>query len=492
MSRNELRDIVQDNLKVKVDNPTVSYGWLGNTAGVVDIPGPYGWVWVRMIDGSLQKAYDVITPHKVGYPVKCGYDPYVNNGLLKVLEAWIAPQANGSVPTSPAVVPHHASHEWLNSNGGGDVVLVRMRAFMPLRPEVVPPFGIYIEPDLQFINGVWTAVGGSTIDLSSYVPGYTSGSALQERFVLIYMDSTSGSIVAASGSTVTSGSLTMNMVPTFTASQFPICIVHLYTTQAKINEAIVPGTDLADVRWGMFRASGSATSSGGMVASGSVTDGHLAVWNGTSGSSLKDGGTPSSSSYSATAPIHVSGSVISHDTTTVVSGSYTNLNATIDEFGHITAASNGTSGSGGGSGIYPQRATMWHDELLVISGGSYSTYYRSGQFHGFNTEPDSASNGDTFTNGFIASSGSYTLSTLGVAYSDGGKLDWYVDNTLVSSGLDFHGSGLVLNVKYSNSIYIPTSGRHVLKGVTNGTNASGYNIRLTSYWLSPATDTTSV
>ena len=213
MSRNELRDIVQDNLKVKVDNPTVSYGWLGNTAGVVDIPGPYGWVWVRMIDGSLQKAYDVITPHKVGYPVKCGYDPYVNNGLLKVLEAWIAPQANGSVPTSPAVVPHHASHEWLNSNGGGDVVLVRMRAFMPLRPEVVPPFGIYIEPDLQFINGVWTAVGGSTIDLSSYVPGYTSGSALQERFVLIYLDSTSGSIVAASGSIVTSGSRLYFSVP---------------------------------------------------------------------------------------------------------------------------------------------------------------------------------------------------------------------------------------------------------------------------------------
>ena len=436
MSRNELRDIVQDNLKGKVDNPTVSYGWLGNGAGVVDIPGPYGWVWVRMIDGSLQKAYDVITPHKVGYPVKCGYDPYVNNGLLKVLEAWIAPQANGSVPTSPAVVPHHASHEWLNSNGGGDVVLVRMRAFMPLRPEVVPPFGIYIEPDLQFINGVWTAVGGSTIDLSSYVPGYTSGSALQERFVLIYLDSTSGSIVAASGSIVTSGSLTMNMVPTFTASQFPICIVHLYTAQSQIHEALVPGTDLADVRWGMFRSSGSATS-GGISASGSVVDGHLAVWDGASGLSLKDGGT-----------------------------------------------------GGTGTAIYPQRATMWQDEAIVISGAAMTAQPNNGQYYNITVNQSSPANGDAFTNSFILAAGTYTFSVLGTTSGIRGKLDWYIDNTLVVSGQDWAGGGGIAVL--TASVTVSGNGRHVLKGVINGTSTGSYYYQLTKYWLAPATDTTSV
>jgi hypothetical protein len=326
MSRNPLRDIVQENLRSKVNQPNICYGTLGNAAGVVDIPGPYGWVWVTMTDGSEQKAYDVNTPHKLGYPVKCGYDPYIKNGLLKVLDTWDMPQSVSTASSNNPVAPHHASHEWLNSNGGGDVVYVRMRQFMPLRPTVIAPFGIYIEPDLQNINGVWQSVGGSTIDLSGYVPAYASGSIIQECFVLITINSASGSIVATSGSVAAAGSLTMNMVPTYASTEYPICIVHLYSCQTQITEALVPGTDLADVRWGMFKNSSKVDIKIDSVYIGSAK------------------------------------------TVNLISGTNITLSGSVVSDGQVNITVNAGGSGSSGSSVYPQRATMWHDEANVTVG----------------------------------------------------------------------------------------------------------------------------
>jgi hypothetical protein len=53
--------------------------------------------------------------------------------------------------------------------------------------------------------------------------------------------------------------------------------------------------------------------------------------------------------YSGSAPINISGSTISHNTTSVVPGNYLSANITVDDKGHITSASSGASASSVGA-----------------------------------------------------------------------------------------------------------------------------------------------
>jgi len=64
----------------------------------------------------------------------------------------------------------------------------------------------------------------------------------------------------------------------------------------------------------------------------------------TSGSIVSDG-----TSYSGSALITISGSKISHNTSTAVSGNYLAANVTIDDYGHITTIANGASASSVGA-----------------------------------------------------------------------------------------------------------------------------------------------
>ena len=142
---------------------------------------------------------------------------------------------------------------------------------------------------------------------------------------------------------------------------------------------------------------------------------------------------------------------------------------------------------------YPTRATMWHQEAIIVTGNALSFSLNTSQtFNGWWVQSTPA-DGNKFTNGFFLKGGSgYTLYLFGVTGSDCGKIDWKIDGTSVATGQDWYSSSLTLKVtKTITSLTISGDGFHVLEGTVNGKNASSSNyfIPLDYYWFSLSTDT---
>lgn len=143
---------------------------------------------------------------------------------------------------------------------------------------------------------------------------------------------------------------------------------------------------------------------------------------------------------------------------------------------------------------YPRHATMWHDEATIVSGGGLTSlslapapYNIPGQFYNLVTYQSSIANGDSFAQDFMLDAGDYNFKVLGGQNQYGGKLDWYLDDGIIafSSGMDWYNAAETVNVIKTGSLTIPTGGRHRLKGVVNGHNASSgaYFVPLVKYWL---------
>ncbi len=173
---------------------------------------------------------------------------------------------------------------------------------------------------------------------------------------------------------------------------------------------------------------------------------------------------------------------------------YANCTALETVNGLLTCGTD-AEGSGGGSAsgnVVPSRATMWHDESKVITGGSLSQdssnvgsqAYQQAMFQ------STCTNSDSFTNGFLLKAGTYTFSVLGIPSSNRGIIDWYIDGVLAVSQQDWYAAAANFNTPKTASVTVSSSGYHVLKGVVNGKNASAssYCMVLTKMWFSPATD----
>jgi hypothetical protein len=283
MPFNPLRPFVQKALSGKEPAHKFWYGTMGikgSTTGDVTVPGRPGWVYVTLADGLVVEARNVIAPNRQNYRVVVGYDPQQpNKNQLNILgqrNGTIADETENMAYMTPN---HHASHEFLNPDGGDDVVWVQKRQIAPLRPMAIYPFGIYIEKDVQVINSTWQQVGGTSVDLTTlqHTCMYSSGSAGDSRMVLITLNLTSGSIVMTAGTIRPLGTLTGADIPAVPAGQLPICAVRLYVGQVAINEAFT-GTDIIDLRLALSSASGG---SGTLTGSGSPRQ--VAIWNATTG-----------------------------------------------------------------------------------------------------------------------------------------------------------------------------------------------------------------
>jgi hypothetical protein len=136
--------------------------------------------------------------------------------------------------------------------------------------------------------------------------------------------------------------------------------------------------------------------------------------------------------------------------------------------------------------ITATRATMWHDEAFVLSGGAIAIFAPSvNQDYGRAGQSPSV-NGDTFTQSLMLKAGTYNFYVLGETASDRGLLDWYIDGVNFATGQDWYSAGTTVNViKSALAITVTGTGRHVLKGVVNGKNgaSSGFAVLLAKYWI---------
>lgn len=147
-----------------------------------------------------------------------------------------------------------------------------------------------------------------------------------------------------------------------------------------------------------------------------------------------------------------------------------------------------------GTVIYPQHASLWHDESHVVTGGDLVTVALSdapfsipNAFYNTVTYQDSFSDGDSFGQPLLLDAGEYTFYALGARNTAHGLIDWYLDDSLTPfiSGQDWYNSSPEANVTQSGALTLPTAGLHTITGVLNGKNPSSlaYAMALAKFWF---------
>lgn len=140
------------------------------------------------------------------------------------------------------------------------------------------------------------------------------------------------------------------------------------------------------------------------------------------------------------------------------------------------------------NGSMTKAPVMWHDQSLVIVGANITYAQDGGQAFNFVAYQDTGANADEWENGFVCQSGTYSIKILSSKDGSRGILDVYIDDVLISAGIDFYDAGTLNNEINTISSVVITDGYHTFKGIVNGKNgsSSGYNIAITKIWLVPA------
>jgi hypothetical protein len=137
---------------------------------------------------------------------------------------------------------------------------------------------------------------------------------------------------------------------------------------------------------------------------------------------------------------------------------------------------------------FPKRATMWHQDSLVLAGNAITTDIDNTFYHGLRGYQDSPALNDEFTNGFMSDVGTYSLVFYAHTGNNRGILTVYIDG--ISQGtVDFYTAGIVVQ-KLTLSVTVLTSGWHVLRGVVASKHASSssYYVVMNEMALIPSAD----
>lgn len=249
---------------VEIQRRTKAYpALLGDGQGNVRVPGKTNFDYARMPDGSVVEVYNSRTPEANDLSVWVGYEP-LNPSLLRVLDfMYVYSAVNGGGAGGSGFGPHHATHELFNAAGGGDVVWIDSRQFLPLRIEAAGALTVTIYLAPLWVTGGWQLVSTTPIDLSSFRPT-TLGQAC---YVLVYVEQ-DGTLNTRTGATVPQATISVTDIPAVAAGERALGAVLLFAGQTAITENNTGRRDIVDLRY--------AQAPGNVIGAGVA--GEIAYW----------------------------------------------------------------------------------------------------------------------------------------------------------------------------------------------------------------------
>lgn len=224
-------------LKKYQKHPLISTGTLGNSLGVVSVPGKPNFVYVNIPGSGVAIVYNKRVANIPSLPVDVGRD-VVEPDLYQVLNVHHYPSSDPNNIQGLGSIPNHgSSHTW----GGTDPVYVSKRQLMPLRPTPIGGMNVFITREVAYYDGEWEGITGQVVDMTPYLP--ETGS----HYALIYKDTDESFVVNSSGTL--RDTLTLNLLdaPQPYPGTVPIALIRLYAGQSGILEGS-NDTDLVDVR----------------------------------------------------------------------------------------------------------------------------------------------------------------------------------------------------------------------------------------------------
>lgn len=226
--------------------PQTQDGILGDGLGNVIVSGRLNYVWVRLENQGPVQIFNKRVAPIYDQPVLVGYDP-LEPKIFQVLSVRTLVSSRGFGGNQGGLVtsPHHATHEWMQDNGGSDIVYSQLRQLMPLRPNVDQnSMLVYINRSAPIWFGdAWRRPSGQYVDMTNYVP------ATGARYNLLYVDKADAVVRVITGNIKDLMTLGSGDIPAPYPGTLPIAAIRTWAGQTGIIEAR-SWNDLNDLRWG--------------------------------------------------------------------------------------------------------------------------------------------------------------------------------------------------------------------------------------------------
>lgn len=135
-----------------------------------------------------------------------------------------------------------------------------------------------------------------------------------------------------------------------------------------------------------------------------------------------------------------------------------------------------------GTVSFPKSGHIWPDTFLVTGTQAFQDYititHDSSQNWGFYGDTVGYT-GTMLSADIYCAAGLYKFSFLKFLTQNGGKFDFYLDNVLIQSGIDFYAASNTYNqTTLVQPVTVPYDGRHIVKLIGNGKNASSVGLVL--------------